>query len=379
MNPQLKHVGLSLAQTPCVLRDVRLHDGSPAKHTHVLSSNGVGMTSAATRHTTERGLIGAIGLVCVSAGETAARGIPGIDQHHGNTGPPCFVADTGAELKERPTMQLSTLLPPSPHPRANAVQIFKAHRSLRAFGSLYNAFADRVIYVFGKTALFASKLFQAPPRRFGAALLEFRSPPLAIPHIVQHAAAVVRSVRVAGDVGDTQVNPKHVVNVLWIGFLHRARYQQIPVATVEQQIAFALPGVQHLPLAFAAHERDGLSPGKGPDRERRVGQRKREDAVIVGDTDKRSECALRARVPFVGITHFRQTTHGHLGRQAKLVTHIVVDQFLQRVLSKRARLPGHMTDVVACSICLLQGALQGGLLVRRREQFDVGDDFHILK
>jgi hypothetical protein len=71
MNLQLKPVGLSLAKTPCDLRDVRLHDGSPAEHTNVLSSDCVGMTSAATRHTTQGGLIGAIRLVRRVAGRTS--------------------------------------------------------------------------------------------------------------------------------------------------------------------------------------------------------------------------------------------------------------------------------------------------------------------
>ena len=100
MNPRLMPVGLSLARTPCVLRDVRLHDGSPAKYTNVLSSDCIGMTSAATRHTTKGGLIRTIRPARRVAGRTAARGVARIDQHHGNTGPLCFVADKAAELVE---------------------------------------------------------------------------------------------------------------------------------------------------------------------------------------------------------------------------------------------------------------------------------------
>lgn len=254
MNPRLKHVGLSLARTPCVLRDVRLHDGSPAEHTNVLSSDCVRMTSVATRHTAEGCLVGAISLVRMPTGRTAARGVAGIDQHHGNTNPLCFVADTCAELKERPTMQLSTLLPPSPHPRANALEVFQADRALCAFGSLNNALADRVIHVFGETAFLTGKLFQSPPRRFGAELLEFGAqPPMAVAHGVHHAAAVDRAVRIAGDVRHTQINPKHVVNVLRIGFFHVARYQQIPVPAMEQQITFTVSGCKHPPLMVSGN------------------------------------------------------------------------------------------------------------------------------
>ncbi|MEN9936822.1 MAG: hypothetical protein RLZZ387_3401 [Chloroflexota bacterium] len=86
-------VGLSLAG-PAVasLRDVRLHDGSPAEHTNVLSSDCVGMTSAATRRTAEGCLVGAVSLVCMPAGRTAARGVARIDRHHGNVDPLRLVA-----------------------------------------------------------------------------------------------------------------------------------------------------------------------------------------------------------------------------------------------------------------------------------------------
>jgi hypothetical protein len=121
MNPRLKPVDLSLARTPCVFRDVRLHDGSPAKNTYVLSSDCVGMTSAAPRHTTEARLIGAVGLVDISTCWTCATWIPRINQHHGNTGPLCFVANKEAKLSERPAMQLSALLSASPRPRVNTL------------------------------------------------------------------------------------------------------------------------------------------------------------------------------------------------------------------------------------------------------------------
>ena len=96
MNPQLKPVGLSLARPPCGLRDVRLHDTSPAQNTNVLGSDYVCMTSAATRRTTESGLIGAVCRITVPAFGASARGVVGIDQYDPNTKSLRFVADKEA-------------------------------------------------------------------------------------------------------------------------------------------------------------------------------------------------------------------------------------------------------------------------------------------
>jgi hypothetical protein len=96
-------------------------------------------------------------------------------------------------------MQSSTLLPPSPHPRANAFEVFKADRPLRAFGSLNQAFADRMVHILGKAALLTSKLLQSPSRRFGAKLLEFGAqPPMAITHLIDPPATSPRLSRATG-------------------------------------------------------------------------------------------------------------------------------------------------------------------------------------
>jgi len=75
MNPRLKPAGLSLARQPRCLRDVRLHDSSPAENTNVLSSDRISMTSAATRYAEEGCLIGTIGLVDMPARRAGARGV----------------------------------------------------------------------------------------------------------------------------------------------------------------------------------------------------------------------------------------------------------------------------------------------------------------
>src|SRR6266542_1852743 len=90
---KLKPGGLSLARRRYRLRDVWLHDGSPAKHTNVLGSDCIGMTSAATRYTAEGGLTGAVRLVDMTAYRTCAARVSWIDQHNGDAGSLRFVGD----------------------------------------------------------------------------------------------------------------------------------------------------------------------------------------------------------------------------------------------------------------------------------------------
>ena len=277
-------------------------------------------------------------------------------------------------------MQLSALLPSSPRPRSDALEVFKCNPSLCAFGSLNNAFADRVVYVFGEAALLTGKLLQPPPCGLRPEALEFGSQPsMAIAHVVHHSAVVDDAVRVAGNVGDTKINPKHVINMLRITFLNLARHQQIPLAAAEQQIAFALAGGKHQSLTFATHERNALPPLQCPDRDGRVGQCERENAVIVGDRGEWAEGALGLLVQFVGIADFGKRTNNHLRRQAERLSHILIGQLLKRKFAERARVPRHIADAVTRSVGRLKRAPQRISLLGIRQQLQVCDQLHLLK
>ncbi len=104
MNPSLKDLGLSLARQPRCLRDVRLHDGSPAQNTNVPGSDCISMTSAATLNAFDGGLGFAVRLVDMAARRTCARGVVGIDQDDRDTCKRCFIGNIRLQLKERPAM-----------------------------------------------------------------------------------------------------------------------------------------------------------------------------------------------------------------------------------------------------------------------------------
>jgi hypothetical protein len=379
MNPRLKHVGLSLARQPCCLRDVRLHDSSPTKNTNVPGSDRIRMASAATRYAAKGCLIGAIGLVNMAARWTCSRGISRIDQSDGYARKRGLVCDTGLQLKERPAMQNGALRLPSPHPRANVLEVFKRNPPLCALSLPNNAFADRMVDILCEARFLSRQFLESPLRRQGSLLLELVSePPVPIANTFDGTAAVNRAIAISGDVRHTQIDPKHVVNILWIGFVYLTGRQQIPVAAMVDQIGFTHPRVEQPHLALTSDEGDRQPPFQCPDRHRRFKQVPRENAVIVGNSGKRTKGALCLLAEFVGIAYFRKRADDDLCRQSKYFSHMWVAQLLERKLAKCLRFPGDSADVVAGGVGRLKYMPKGISLLRRRQQLQLCDQFHIL-
>jgi hypothetical protein len=146
-----------------------------------LGSDYVGVTSAATRRTTEGCLLGVVRFVGMPASGTTPRGIARVNPMDWHTTQRSFIRDTGLELKKRPAMQDGTLRLSSPHPRANVLEIFKRNASLCGLSLPNDAFADRVIHVFGEASLLARQVAQASFCRERSFPLELVSEP-SMPH-----------------------------------------------------------------------------------------------------------------------------------------------------------------------------------------------------
>jgi len=129
MDPMAEARGLQLSAYGG--RRVRLHDGSPAD---VLRSDGIRRASEPAGYATEQCLGAAVGLCYLPAGRAGAGGIPGINEHHRNTGQPGLVLDEGAKLMERPTMLNATLSLANRYPVTDALQIFEGDTAIGAFG-----------------------------------------------------------------------------------------------------------------------------------------------------------------------------------------------------------------------------------------------------
>src|SRR6266511_559765 len=276
-------------------------------------------------------------------------------------------------------MQNGALRLSSPHPRADVLEIFKSDPPLRALSLPNNAFADRVVDILCKARLLSRQFPESSLCRQGSFFLEvIPEPPMPIPNTLDGAATVDRTVAIRGDVPHTEIDPKHVVNVLRIGFLYLTGCQQIPVAAMVDQIGFAHAGLKQLHLALTSDKGDRQASQKRPDRHRWLVQVPRENAVIIGDGGEWAEGALGLLVELVAVAYFGKRTNNHLRRQAERLSHILIDQLLKCKFAKGAHFPRHPTDVVACSIGRLKRVTQSVSLIGRRLQFQLCGQFHIL-
>lgn len=216
-------------------------------------------------------------------------------------------------MKERPAMQDGALRLPSPHRRANMLEVFKCNRALRALSLPYQALADRVVGVFGEAGFLTR---QSPKPSLCRQRTFFLEPvsqaTMSVTHVLDGAAAVNRAVRVR-----------------------------------RKQIACTLARCAHLALPLAADKRDGLPTVECPDRHLRLRQGKRQDAVVIGDARQWAERALDLRIPRVGAPDLCQRPDRHLRRQAELRAYLRVTALLKRQLAKDARFPGHIADEAA--------------------------------
>jgi hypothetical protein len=97
-------------------------------------------------------------------------------------------------------MQFRPFILANPNPRTNALEFFQSNRSIRAFGFLYDLFADLVVKISSKERFFLASLAQSSL----GALSFLRLQPLAqlqvaLSQIFDVAARKRLSIRVIGD------------------------------------------------------------------------------------------------------------------------------------------------------------------------------------
>jgi hypothetical protein len=309
---------------------------------------------------------------------TRARSVPRINEVDRHTTQLSFVTDKRPQLRESPRVECCALRPSSLHPRANVRQVVGRNRPLRAFGLRNNPFGENMVDVFGKPALLTGKLFQTAMAALRAFLLELTTQPaMAIAHVLDRLAAVDLPIAISCNVRDTQVNTERAINLDRFGCFNGARSKQVPGAADEGEISFATLVFEQLALVLTTHKRDGLSPIQCPDRNKRVGKREREDAIIVGNCAKWSKPAQRLPIQLVAIRDFGNTAHGELRGQVKRLTRRLIGQFVDGKLPKGCALPGHLADVVAGGVGRLKRAFERSGLFRRGQQFQLDGEFHL--
>src|SRR5262245_47346640 len=115
-------------------------------------------------------------------------------------------------------------------------QFFKHNRALCAFGLRNTPFGMTMVDMSGKAAFLTRQLSQATMAAERAEPLQFvPESSVSVAHVSDRRAGMGFPIAIGCDVGHTQVDAKYVTTILEVTFLNLARYQQIPVAAMEQQ------------------------------------------------------------------------------------------------------------------------------------------------
>lgn len=293
-----------------------------------------------------------------------------INRRNSHPGQPCLVRNKRPKLKKSPIPVPTSLGLPNRLLSAflDPFQVFKGDRAPSAFGLGDEVLGKTMVDVCLEAALLPRILFKAPlgrPCPYGLQAI----PPslLADTHRFNLGARVRLAVAVGGKIDDPEIDAERVFTIRRRWFFHLACRQQIPLASNQRQIGFAPLGLEQFPLARATDERHGLPPVHGPNRDRQRGHIPAQNPIIVGNGPVRLEDTLGSTIKRIGIRHFRNTPHGHLGGQPKGITGISVAQAMDSELTKGLGGPGRLTDRRARRIRRFQRLLQGTLLIRRRE------------
>lgn len=321
-----------------------------------------------------------VGLRDVPALGTLLARIARVNKEHGHSGSLRLILNKGAQLRERPARELSTLLPSSPHPRTYPRQIFQGYRPPRAFGKLNKLFADHMVRVGCEATLFAGKLLQAalcgarvPSLKLGP------QPAVPVSDGVDLSVTTDSAIRVGGDVLDSEVYTDDPFRDERFRLFDFAHGKKIEVAASIDEVCFPNARFQELHLSLSGHERNTFASGHGPDAHGRLVQVPGEDAVIVGDGPAWFEPPFATLVLPVGVSDFGKTADHHLSGEPKTGFNLLVAEPLERELPESSLFPCDLGDVLARGVRLGKRLLQSACLLSGRLEFELGDELHMLK
>ena len=289
-----------------------------------------------------------------------------------------FIDDKRPKLRKSPGVECCALRPSSLHPRANVREVFQRNRSLRAFGLRNNPFGETVVDVVGKPALLSGQFSQSAAATACPELLQpVPEPAVAIAHVFDGLAAVRLTVAIGRNICYAQINTECALGFDQCWRLDVAGGEQIPATANKRQIALATLMFKQGARPLTTDKRNRLPAIEGPDRNQRIGECKREDAVIVGDCTVGRKRPLRLPIQRVGICDFGDTAHRELCGQVERFAHRLIGQCVDGELAERLRRKSNLTDVVARGVCCLKRAPERIGLFRCRVQFQLDGQFHL--
>jgi hypothetical protein len=329
--------------------------GSPA--CNITSSVGVGIRSVSATNTQKLRLSRTIGFVDTTAQRAKTRCVARVYRTHPHSRQLCFVFDKASQLVERPTMQSSTLTTPNRGSITNTAKFFEGDTLIECLRSRYYALGDYVVCVPGKVPFLSTPL---PEQSFGGGCdlaLQLRpQPSVPVPDTLDHRAGVDIALAVNGDVDNAQVHPKPALpffgSALRFGrWRSRGLWSvdgstQVELTVPHHKVGFSLLRQEQATGAFIRQVGDALSTRKGGERYFRTSLIPTEDTNVISNRAMLAERALGLLIQLISISDLSNHPHHYLSGKHELISHAIVQHFVQSVLGEGAVLPGPLTDKV---------------------------------
>ncbi len=173
--------------------------------------------------------------------------------------------------------------------------------------------------------------------------------------------AVPLTQAVSGDIDNTKIHTQHAFRGQQFGIVKVTYSGQIPLAAHEHQINFTLSVLKQLALVIATRVTNLLAATEQPQGNFLIAD-KAQDTVIIGLRGMFTEGVFSFLIQLIGVRHFSNAAHRHLGRQLKLSAKVLVGKFMQIVLPKHLAFPSAFGKPVARFIATLKGQAQSAFL-----------------
>ena len=339
-------------------------------------SDGIGGSGVAAEYTGEQSLRRSIGTRYRATSGANLRGVSGVNYCHQHPGEFGFVLNKPPELIEGPRIMLPPLAMPNHCPVANTFEFFQSNTAPGAFSLCNNTLGDAVIDVSDKSLFFLRTFLEKPPGSFCLFCLKLRPQfGMAFSQSVDLSSGIDSTIRVGGDVDDTQVNAEKFGTVAYWWLFHFTDLMKIKLPIPQDKVSFTTPILKKLFLSLPGNK-GNFKPATGrPDRDN-IGL-PRENSLIVSNAAMPRKKAFSLSVEFIGISNLCQNTDDHLCGKLESGTQVIVEQPVESELAKGLSRPRFFADVVSSIVGRLQGIKQCLMLLRCRLEFNLGNQFHI--
>lgn len=336
----------------------------------------VGIRGVATGETSEVVACLPVALLDVAANATLTRAVSRIDVADWQPCASGLVGDLRLKIAEGPGVQGPSLLPASPYPRSDALEILKSDPLRGAFSRSDDLLGDDVIRVLREAALLQPPLTEQALRALGSFLLKFSTQPeRSTSQVVQVRPREVLAVARGGDVDDADVHAEPTEHSFLLGVGDVYRDEQVKLAPTKNKISLATIIDEQSSLMLAANERDPLPTLDSPDGRCFFGPR--ENAGVVRDRAERTEVASCVPIELVGVGHFGSAANDHLRREVfKLCSTRMVGEFVNRELGESLRRPSSLRKPITRGVCASERCSQRSDLSRCRLELYLNNKLH---